>query len=404
MTDESRHVLLVLNAGSSGTKFSLYQANNHPLLEPLCLGNGSFNVHHENEHLIFRATGSPNQKEEQWPHSGASPPSGTLFNLMNWIERHYGWKIRVAAHRVVHGGNSSEVTQRVDDSVMARMHALIPMAPLHQRQCLAPIIYLANEHPGLPQFACFDTAFHHTLDALEMTYGLPRALTEQGLRRYGFHGLSYEYIASVLPRYDQRAAEGKTIVAHLGSGASLCGMHNGVSRATSMGFSTLDGVLMGTRPGHIDPGLLLYLIREHGMSVKSLEDLLYHQCGLLGVSGGISSDMRELQASVAPEAKEAIALFVRCVVREIGTMAAVLGGVDALVFTGGIGEHASQVCAEILDGCRWLGLKREDNQSTESSGCLTMPDSPISAWVIPTDENLIMARHVFQLSEIKVCH
>ncbi|MFJ5235882.1 hypothetical protein ACIP86_03935 [Pseudomonas neuropathica] len=207
-----------------------------------------------------------------------------------------------------------------------------------------------------------------------------------------------------MPRYDQRAAEGKTIVAHLGSGASLCGMHNGVSRATSMGFSTLDGVLMGTRPGHIDPGLLLYLIREHGMSAKSLEDLLYHQCGLLGVSGGISSDMRELQASVAPEAKEAIALFVRSVVREIGTMAAILGGVDALVFTGGIGEHAAQVRTQILEGCRWLGLKRADQLSTESSGCLSMPDSPVSAWVIPTDENLIMARHVFELSKIKVCH
>jgi len=403
MTDESRHVLLVLNAGSSGIKFSLYQANGDPVLEPPCLGNGSFNVHHDIEHLIFQPTAVPTRKEEQWPHNDASPPSGTLFNLMDWIERHYGWKICAAAHRVVHGGDCIEVAQRVDDSVMAQMHALIPMAPLHQVQCLAPIIYLAIEHPGLPQFVCFDTAFHHTLDSLEVTYGLPRALTEQGLRRYGFHGLSYEYIASVLPRYDQRAAEGKTIVAHLGSGASLCAMHNGVSRATSMGFSTLDGVLMGTRPGHIDPGLLLYLIRERAMSAKSLEDLLYHQCGLLGVSGGISSDMRDLQASVAPEAKEAIALFVRSVVREIGTMAAVLGGVDALVFTGGVGEHASQVRAEILDGCRWLGLKREDNQPTESSGCLSTPDSLLSAWVIPTDENLIMARHVFNLSKIKVC-
>lgn len=397
MTDESRHVLLVLNAGSSGIKFSLYQANGDPGLEPKCLGNGSFTVHHDTEHLIFRPTGVPTQREEQWPRNDASPPSVTLFNLMDWIERHYGWQICAAAHRVVHGGDRIDVAQRVDDSVMAQMQALIPMAPLHQAQCLAPIIYLAREHPGLPQFACFDTAFHHTLDTLEVTYGLPRALTEQGLRRYGFHGLSYEYIASVLPRYDKRAAEGKTIVAHLGSGASLCAMHNGVSRATSMGFSTLDGVLMGTRPGHLDPGLLLYLMGERGMSVQALEHLLYHECGLLGVSGGLSSDMHELQASAAPEAQEAVALFVRSVVRLIGSYAAVLGGVDALVFTGGIGEHAAQVRSAILDGCQWLGVRRSDNETGESSGRLSTPGSPVSAWVIPTDENLNMARHALRL-------
>jgi len=393
MTDESRHVLLVLNAGSSGIKFSLYQADGDPGLEPQCLGNGSFNVHHDTEHLIFNRTGTQAQKEEQWPRNEASPPSGTLFNLMDWIERHYGWQICAAAHRVVHGGDRSEVVLQVDDQVMAELQALIPMAPLHQVQCLAPITYLAREHPGLPQFVCFDTAFHHTLDTLAVSYGLPRALTGQGLRRYGFHGLSYEYIASVLSGYDTRAAEGKTIVAHLGSGASLCAMHSGVSRATSMGFSTLDGVLMGTRPGHLDPGILLYLLGERGMSVDSLQQLLYHECGLLGVSGGISSDIRELEASEAPEAKEAIALFVRSVVLEIGTMAAALGGVDALVFTGGIGEHAVRVRNAVLEGCRWLGVQRKDHETDEPSGCLSMPGSAVSAWVIPTDENLVLARH-----------
>lgn len=393
MTDESRHVLLVLNAGSSGIKFSLYQTNIDTWRGPECLGSGSFNVHRDTEHLIFNRTGAHTQKEEQWPRNDASPPGGTLFNLMDWIERHYAWQICAAAHRVVHGGDRIEAAQRVDDSVIADLQALIPMAPLHQAQCLAPILYLAREHPGLAQFVCFDTAFHYTLDPLEVSYGLPRALTAQGLRRYGFHGLSYEYIASVLPRYDKRAAKGKTIVAHLGSGASLCAMRNSVSRATSMGFSTLDGVVMGTRPGHLDPGILLFLMRERGMSVTSLEHLLYHECGLLGVSGGISSDMHELQASEAPEAKEAVALFVRSVVREIGAYAAVLGGVDALVFTGGIGEHATEVRTTILDGCRWLGVHRNDDEANELSECLSMRDSPVSVWVIPTDENLIIARH-----------
>lgn len=396
MTDESRHVLLVLNAGSSGIKFSLYQTNLDTSREPECLGSGSFNVRHDTEHLIFNRTGAHTQNEEQWPRNDASSPSGTLFNLMDWIDRHFAWQICAAAHRVVHGGDRIEAAQRVDDSVIADLQALIPMAPLHQAQCLAPILYLAREHPGLAQFVCFDTAFHSTLDPLEVSYGLPRALTAQGLRRYGFHGLSYEYIASVLPRYDTRAAEGKTIVAHLGSGASLCAMRNSVSRATSMGFSTLDGVLMGTRPGHLDPGILLYLMRECGMSVTSLEHLLYHECGLLGVSGGISSDMRELQASETPEAKEAVALFVRSVVGEIGAYAAVLGGLDALVFTGGIGEHAPEVRTAILDGCQWLGVQRNDDEANALSGCLSMPDSAVSAWVIPTDENLNMARHVLR--------
>lgn len=395
MTDKLPPVLLVLNAGSSGIKFSLYHAGGDAWDELECLGSGSFNVHHNTEHLIFKKTGVQTQKEQQWQHHDALPPGGTLTNLMGWIDRQYAWQICAAVHRVVHGGDRCEAVQRVDDSVMAELQALVPMAPLHQDRCLAPINYLKREHPGLAQFVCFDTAFHHTLDSLELSYGLPRALTAQGLRRYGFHGISYEYIASVLPRYDKRAANGRTIVAHLGSGASLCAMHNGISRATSMGFSTLDGLLMGTRPGHIDPGILLYLIRERGMSAQSLEHLLYHECGLLGVSGGISSDMRELHASAAPEAKEAVELFVRSVVRGIGTYAAVLGGLDALVFTGGIGEHAGHTRDAILDGCRWLGIQRNDIEENHP-GCLSTPDSPVSAWMIPTDENLIMARHALR--------
>jgi acetate kinase len=397
MIDQSRPVLLVLNAGSSSIKFSLYDAA--PQAEPglRCIGSGSFEVRKDIERLVFQHTGSQAQKHEDWPRNDSSPASGTLFNLMDWIERHTDGQICAAAHRIVHGGNRSEVAAHITPALMAEMQALVPVAPLHQPLCLAPITYLAREHGDILQFACFDTAFHRSLDPLETCFGLPRTLTDEGLRRYGFHGLSYEYIASVLPQYDQRAAHGRTIVAHLGNGASLCAMHNRVSRGTTMGFTTLDGLLMGTRPGRLDPGLLLYLLRERGMSVQALQDLLYHQCGLLGVSGGISSDMRELSASQAPEAIEAIALFVRSVVREIGSLAAVLGGVDALVFTGGIGEHAVQVRSAILQGCAWLGVEHDASVASEQSGCLSLPGSGVSAWTIVTDENAVIARHALGL-------
>ncbi|WP_460043703.1 acetate/propionate family kinase [Pseudomonas sp. S2_H01] len=396
MTDVSHQVLLVLNAGSSNMKFSLYQANPDAGSGPQCYGHGVFELTLAQSTLVFQRTGSQSPDQQQWPRGVASSRQGTLLNLMQWIEQHTDWQVCAAAHRVVHGGLRTEAVCRVDPGLMAEMEALTPLAPLHQGQCLLPISYLIDEHPHMPQFACFDTAFHQTLAPQEYTFGLPRALSEQGLRRYGFHGLSYEYIASVLPDYDKKAARGRTIVAHLGNGASLCAMNNGVSRATTMGFSTLDGVLMGTRPGRLDPGVLLYLMRERGLSVKALEHLLYHECGLFGVSGGIGSDMRVLASSPAPEAKEAIALFVHSVVREIGTMAAALGGVDALVFTAGIGEHAVGVRNAILDGCRWLGLQPKTDDTREGPPRLSCLGSAVSAWVIPTDENLMMARHALR--------
>lgn len=397
MNDDPRTVLLVLNAGSSSIKFSLYDPDAQALGSAQCLGNGSLEVIGERERLVFRRSGSAHDHQEQWPRSASAENGGSLTRLIVWIERHIERSLSAAAHRVVHGGARSAVAALVDPALMSEMQALVPWAPLHQPLCLAPITYLAREHPGLPQVACFDTAFHHTLDRLETLYGLPRALTEQGLRRYGFHGLSYEYIASVLPEHDQRAAEGRTIVAHLGNGASLCGLHDRVSQATTMGFSTLDGLLMGTRPGQLDPGVLLFLMRERGMTVEALEHLLYHDCGLLGVSGGIASDMRTLAASHTREAEEAIALFVRRVVREIGALAAVLGGVDALVFTGGIGEHATGVRSAILDGCAWLGVQRAPGITVEQPARLSSPDSAVSAWVIPTDENAVIARHALDV-------
>lgn len=390
-------LLLVLNAGSSSLKFSLYNVEVHHGQPVQSLGQGSVVLEHQTEQLVFESIQNGACLQDGWSCSDPPDHAVTLEKLMGWIARTIDGEIVAAAHRVVHGGSRRAVAATLDDALLDEMMALVPMAPLHQPLCLAPIAYLAHHHPGLAQFVCFDTAFHHTLDPLEVSFGLPRELTEQGVRRYGFHGLSYEYIASVLPDCDARAAQGKTIVAHLGSGASLCAMNNRVSCATTMGFSTLDGLLMGTRPGRLDPGVLLYLMGERGMSVQALEHLLYHRCGLLGVSGGIASDMRELSASPLPEAKQAVALFVRSVVREIGALAAVLGGLDALVFTGGIGEHATDVRNAILNGCSWLGLERDHEVTHPRGNCLSRRSSRVSAWTIATDENAIIAKHALRL-------
>ncbi|WP_248745980.1 acetate/propionate family kinase [Pseudomonas sp. MWU12-2037] len=396
--DDPCPALLVFNAGSSTLKFSLYDAS---LSAPHCLGHGSVEVREHKASLSYQDTRLKAGPQAHWSSAGDGMDAATLSHLMGWIDSNTRWRVRAAAHRVVHGGQRREVAALVDGSLIREMQALTPMAPLHQPLCLAPMLHLAREYPGMPQVACFDTAFHHTLDPLETLYGLPKALSEAGMRRYGFHGLSYEYIAGVLPDYDRDAAQGRTIVAHLGNGASLCALHDRISRATTMGFSTLDGLLMGSRPGSLDPGIVLYLLRERGMSAQAVEHLLYHECGLLGVSGGEASDMRTLMASRSDAAKQAIALFVRRVVKEIGALAAVLGGVDALVFTGGIGEHAHEVRDGILEGCAWLGVVRKSAGSEKPdqavSACLSQAQSKVSAWVIATDESAVIARHSLAL-------
>jgi acetate kinase len=390
-------LLLVVNAGSSSIKFSVYSADFDDQGQPVAMGNGSLEKHGDHYRLSFREASNDTDVEQRWPQFEESISDETLGKLIQWIEQHTGERLFAAGHRIVHGGTRTHVAALIDSSVMGEMEALIPIAPLHQAACLAPVRFLAREHPHLPQVACFDTAFHHSLGRLETLYGLPRGLSEEGIRRYGFHGLSYEYIASVLPAYDRRAAAGRTIVAHLGNGASLCALRAGRSCATSMGFTALDGILMGTRPGHLDPGILLYLLRERGMTAEALEHLLYHECGLLGVSGGISSDMRELSASQEPAAKEAIDLYVHTIVREIGAFAAVLGGLDALVFTGGIGEHSASVRARIIEGCAWLGMKVDEQANQVDGPFLSQSSSRVAAWMIPTDEDHVIARHTLQL-------
>jgi acetate kinase len=269
---------------------------------------------------------------------------------------------------------------------------------LHQPHNLAAIKAVAQMAPELPQVACFDTAFHRAQPPLAQAFGLPRRYTEEGVRRYGFHGLSYEYVASVLPTMDRRAAKGRSVIAHLGNGASMCAMRTGRSVATTMSFTALDGLAMGTRCGAMDPGVLLYLIERHGMDGRVLEKLLYQESGLLGVSG-ISSDMRALLASSDPRATEAVDLFVYRIGRELGSLAAALGGLDALVFTGGIGENAVSIRARVCRGASWLGVELDEEANAKGGPCISRAGSRATAWVIPTNEELMIARHTRRLLE-----
>ncbi|HEY1878347.1 MAG TPA: acetate/propionate family kinase, partial [Caulobacteraceae bacterium] len=303
-----------------------------------------------------------------------------------------GTPVSGVGHRVVHGGAKYAAPVRVDSQVLASLAELAPLAPLHQPHNLAPIKAIAEAAPHIPQVACFDTAFHHGQPHLAQAFALPRKYTEAGVRRYGFHGLSYEFVATRLTDVAPELAPARVVVAHLGNGASLCAMRGGRSLATTMGFTAVDGLMMGTRCGAIDPGVLVYLMDSYGMDARAIEDLIYRRSGLLGVSG-ISPDMRELRASSDPAAAEAIELFVYRIVREIGSLAAALGGLDGLVFTGGIGEHDPEIRAEVAAGCRWLGVELDAARNETGAGRISAETSAVSAWVIPTDEEKMIARH-----------
>jgi acetate kinase len=281
---------------------------------------------------------------------------------------------------------------RVDRQVLAALEKYVPLAPLHQPHNLAPIQRLLERAPDVPQVACFDTAFHRTNADLTQMFGLPYAMFEQGVRRYGFHGLSYEYIASVLPRHSARAAAGRTIVLHLGNGASMCALHGCRSVASSMGFTAVDGLMMGTRTGNLDPGVVLYLMDQRGMDARAIEKLLYNQSGLLGISA-ISSDMRTLLDSSEPRARLAIDLYCYRIRRELGSLAAALGGVDALVFTAGIGENSAPIRARVLDDAAWLGVERDAAANEAGGPRLTTPASRVLALALPTNEELMIATH-----------
>jgi acetate kinase len=383
-------IILVLNAGSSSIKFGVYGDGLDSLArgEIEGIGNSPRFHAHSGADVGFGT--------RIW--KGSNPSVHTLIeSLVDWIEQHFGQaRILAAGHRVVLGGPEHARPILIDDAVLDGLRALIPLAPVHQPRNLEPIEALARLQPELPQVACFDTSFHRTMSETAQLYGLPRSLTEAGARRYGFHGISYEYIAGVLPQFDKKAATGRTVVAHLGGGASMCALVAGRSVATTMGFSPLSGLLMGTRPGELDPGLILWLMQAKGMSLEEVETMLYHDCGLKGVSG-ISADMRDLLGNNDPRAKQAVELFVYRICWELGALATVAGGLDALVFTAGIGENAASVREAVCRRCAWLGIELDQRANARNADRISSATSPVSVWVIPTDEESMIATHTLAL-------
>ncbi len=347
------------------------------------------------------ADGSPAGRRD-WPVH-ALPHDQAIDHLVAFVTEEFPQiEMLGIGHRVVHGGTADVAPVMVTPEVLARLDTLVPLAPLHQPHNLAPIRRALTAWPQLPQVACFDTAFHSTQPAVAQPYALPHALFEAGVRRYGFHGLSYEYLSTQLPAVSPRLAEGRVVALHLGNGVSACAMQAGRSIGSSMGFTAVEGLPMGTRSGSVDPGVLLYLMDQQGMDARALERLLYQQSGLLGLSG-VSSDMRALLASDAPRARWAVDVFVHRIVREIGALAADLGGLDGLVFTAGIGEHSAQIRQRVMEGCAWLGVmpdlttNKTRPERPSSAWRVSSPGSPCEAWVIPTDEERMVAGHTYAL-------
>jgi len=397
MSHTMSDAILVLNAGSSSVKFSLFEGHERPGPKGLVC-DGEFDDIGHRVHFV----GRDNAKKfltDRYLTEGTTHED-VLATLLGWVEDQFPHHDLVAAgHRVVHGGSLFTAPIRIDSSVIDKLQRLVPLAPLHQPHNLAAIAAVAKLHPELLQVACFDTAFHHTQPEIAAAFALPRAITAEGIRRYGFHGISYEYIAGVLPDVlGPIGAEGRVVVAHLGSGASLCAMHRRQSVATTMGLTALDGLVMGTRCGNLDPGVILYLLQEKDMTTQAVSDLLYHSSGLLGISG-VSDDMRTLLASDDPLAADAVGLFVYRFSRELGSLAASLGGLDALVFTAGIGEHAPEIRRRACEQAGWLGIELDDAANARGATRISPPGSKVSAWVIPTDEDLMIARHTWQLTE-----
>ncbi len=388
-------IVLVINAGSSSIKFSVFALTySQAVLLPLYrgaienIGADSRLIVKENEIDQLNVKTDTNEAVDVDSHEAA------IQHIMNWLEQLPSqYNVVAAGHRVVHGGMQFSKPVKVDRSVLAQLHALVPLAPIHQPHALLAIESLLSLRPQMLQIACFDTAFHAGMPWVEQTFALPRALAEQGIRRYGFHGLSYKYIAGVLPDYlGEQKSNGRVVVAHLGHGVSMCAMRQRKSIATTMSFTPLDGLPMSTRCGSIDAAVALYLMRERGMTVEEVSDLLHHQSGLLGLSG-ISGDMRTLLKSDSHESAEAIAVFTQRVHRELGSLAAALGGLDAVVFTGGIGEHAAPVRTAVCQAAAWLGIALDDNANQSNSKRISTDNSRVSVWVIPTDEEQVIAHY-----------
>ncbi|WP_410499779.1 acetate/propionate family kinase [Chitinibacter sp. S2-10] len=387
-------LVLVINAGSSSIKFSLFETAG--AADPQVLFKGQMEGLYVAPQFSAKDAADNKVADETLPADKPKNHDYALRHMLAWLQARLGGReIKVIGHRVVHGGTKYSHPEQVTPELIAGLEALIPLAPLHEPHNIAPIRILQELLPNAPQVTCFDTAFHTTQPEINQLYALPYEFSQQeGIRRYGFHGLSYEYIASVLPQIDTRAFEGRTVVAHLGNGSSMAGLLKGVCQATTMGFTALEGLAMGTRCGNIDGGVLLHLMNHLKMDAKQIETLLYKESGLLGLSG-ISSDMRALQASDEPRAKLAINYFANRVARETASLATAIGGLDCLVFTAGIGENDALTRANVCHQLRWLGVELDEAANAVRSGeprRISLADSKVSVYVIPTNEELMIAR------------
>lgn len=385
---------LVLNAGSSSLKFAIFRAASAADWPIVARGN------------LEGIGTSPKMSARDGSGTAMPTPAlpaavrdagGALEHVFAWLRASFSdGRIIGVGHRVVHGGPQFAHPAIVTPEVLAELRKLVPYAPLHQPYNLAAIEAVAKHRPEVPQVACFDTSFHRSLPAVAKLIALPAEMRRGGVERYGFHGLSYEYIASVLPQVAPQIAQGRVIVAHLGSGASLCALCAGRSIESTMSFTALDGLCMGTRPGAVDPGVILYLFQGLGLSVKEVETILYKKSGLLGISG-VSNDMRDLLESDEPSAHLAVDYFVYRVAKEVGALAAVLGGLDALVFTAGIGENSPEIRRRVCEACAWLGIEFDPQANTAKASCISRKASAVSVWMIPTNEELMIARHTGRL-------
>ncbi|MDR0528501.1 MAG: acetate/propionate family kinase [Zoogloeaceae bacterium] len=384
--------ILTINAGSSSIKFALFPVRRGGDLEHVAVISGQIEgIGTPVAKIAAKDKGGVKILNEDLPVGNPNHQQSFDY-LFRWFEKSAAdWRIAAVGHRVVHGGEHFSKPLKLDKETVHKLTGLIPLAPLHQPHNLAGIHAITSLMPEVPQVGCFDTAFHRSQPNVAQIYGLPRHLTAEGVRRYGFHGLSYEYIARVLPEHSPRA-DGRVVIAHLGNGASMAAMVNRHGVATTMGFTAVEGLVMGTRAGSIDPGVLLYLMESKFMSAKDISTLLYKESGLLGVSG-ISQDMRDLLSSDKPEAHEAVDLFCYRIAREAGSLAAAAGGLDALVFTGGIGENAAEIRRRVALLIAWMGVKLNPEANARRDLRISAPDSQVDVLVIPTNEEWMIAHH-----------
>jgi len=387
--------ILSLNAGSSSLKFALHGVGAGGALDTIA--SGMIEGIGRAPHLVIHGPDGETLAERQWEGGESLSHEALLDSLLEWIEGHAGADTLIGiGHRVVHGGTDFAAPVLIDEAVLGKLDKLSPLAPLHQPHNLAAIRAAISMRPRLPHVACFDTAFHRTLPAVATRFAIPRALEREGVRRYGFHGLSYDYVSRRLTEIDPELANGRVIAAHLGNGASLCALVKGRSVDTTMGFTALDGLMMGTRCGAIDPGVLLYLQQEKGLSPDEVQHLLYEASGLLGVSG-LSGDMRDLLGREEIGAREAVELFVYRIMREAGALASVMGGLDGLVFTAGIGENATEIRTLVCRRLAWLGIQLDEQANRDGAAIVSTADSPVRVRVVPTDEERMIALHALEI-------